>query len=63
MDIVLENSLQSNVSYNAEINNTSLIPQENVTIPTIIYPPPDIKSIVDKTAEYVSQSGPVLEQR
>ncbi|OMJ09356.1 Pre-mRNA-splicing factor [Smittium culicis] len=33
------------------------------TPPSLIYPPPDIKGIIDKTAEYVAQSGPILEQR
>ncbi|OMH83089.1 Pre-mRNA-splicing factor [Zancudomyces culisetae] len=29
----------------------------------MIYPPPDIKTIVEKTAVYVAQSGPILEQK
>ncbi|OLY82442.1 putative splicing factor 3A subunit 1 [Smittium mucronatum] len=36
---------------------------EETTSPTIIFPPPEIKGIIDKTAEYVAQSGPILEQR
>ncbi|OMJ20935.1 Splicing factor 3A subunit 1 [Smittium culicis] len=36
---------------------------DSSTLPSIIYPPPDIKGIIDKTAEYVAQSGPILEQR
>ncbi|PVU85359.1 hypothetical protein BB560_007059 [Smittium megazygosporum] len=30
---------------------------------SIIYPPPEIRNIIDKTAEYVLQNGHILEQR
>ena len=33
------------------------------TVNGVLQPPPDIKSIVDKTAQFVARNGPEFEQR
>lgn len=33
------------------------------TVNGILQPPPDIKSIIDKTAQFVARNGPEFEQR
>tara|TARA_B100000795_G_scaffold40437_1_gene26566 strand:+ start:89 stop:286 length:198 start_codon:yes stop_codon:yes gene_type:complete len=33
------------------------------TVNGVLQPPPDIKSVVDKTAQFVARNGPEFEQR
>ncbi|EGF77967.1 hypothetical protein BATDEDRAFT_35836 [Batrachochytrium dendrobatidis JAM81] len=37
--------------------------QTIATVPGLIYPPPEIRNIVDKTADFVARNGPQFEER
>ncbi|OIT06962.1 PREDICTED: probable splicing factor 3A subunit 1 [Nicotiana attenuata] len=64
---VVEEPKDDNMEENEEDNNKANNVPASVATHTrtigIIYPPPDIRSIVDKTAQFVAKNGPEFEKR